>query len=252
MIQKEPWLDRDRVMIDILRSIGIERGKPFSPTPETAALLEAGIRDAEVHLEARYDMGFPPFWEGGRWGLPALPEFVSARAVGLYADLNTYPVDARGLAYTYAYIGIKRLGAGQFYLMAIKDKDGRTFEGGQTYKLTVPPDVPIEQYWSATAYDRQTHALIKNMDRASRSSQIPEMQKNADGSIDVYFGPTAPAGKESNWVPTDPEARVRGDVPALRSQRGVLQENLGPARHREGELKEETMRRPVAIGSRRE
>ena len=55
-----------------------------------------------------------------------------------------------------------------------------------------------------TAYDRQTHALIKNMPRASRSSQIPEMQKNADGSIDIYFGPQAPAGKEANWVPTDP------------------------------------------------
>ena len=51
----------------------------------------------------------------------------------------------------------------------------------------------------------QTHALIRNMPRASRSSQIPEMQKNADGSVDVYFGPTAPAGKEPNWVPTDPK-----------------------------------------------
>jgi hypothetical protein len=68
----------------------------------------------------------------------------------------------------------------------------------------VPPNVPIEQNWSVTAYDRQTHALIKHMSRPSRSSQIPEMQKNADGSIDAYFGPKAPAGKESNWVPTDP------------------------------------------------
>ena len=50
----------------------------------------------------------------------------------------------------------------------------------------------------------QTHALIKNMPRASRSSQIPELQKNADGSVDVYFGPAAPAGKDANWVPTDP------------------------------------------------
>ena len=71
----------------------------------------------------------------------------------------------------------------------------------------MPPNAPVEQYWSATAYDRVTHALIRNMPRASRSSQIPEMQKNADGSIDVYFGPAAPAGKESNWVPTD---RTRG------------------------------------------
>ena len=29
------------------------------------------------------------------------------------------------------------------------------------------------------------------------------MQKNADGLIDAYFGPNAPAGKDSNWIPTD-------------------------------------------------
>jgi hypothetical protein len=66
----------------------------------------------------------------------------------------------------------------------------------------VPANPPTKQYWSATAYDRATHALIRNMPHASRSSQIPQLQKNADGSIDIYFGPTAPAGKESNWVPT--------------------------------------------------
>jgi len=69
----------------------------------------------------------------------------------------------------------------------------------------VPAGAPVEQYWSVTAYDRQTHALIRNMPRASRSSQIPELQKNADGSIDIYFGPVAPKGKEANWVPTDPK-----------------------------------------------
>ena len=71
----------------------------------------------------------------------------------------------------------------------------------------MPPNVPIEQYWSVTAYDRDTHALIRNVSRASRSSQIPEVQKNVDGSVDVYFGPSAPAGKETNWVPTDPDRR---------------------------------------------
>jgi hypothetical protein len=68
----------------------------------------------------------------------------------------------------------------------------------------VPPNVPVEQYWSVTAYDRQTHALIKDMPRASRASNAAELQRNADGSVDVYFGPKAPAGKEANWVPTDP------------------------------------------------
>ena len=88
--------------------------------------------------------------------------------------------------------------------MAIKDKDGKAFDGGRNYRLTVPANPPVKQYWSATAYDRETHALIRNMPRASRSSQIPEMPKNADGSIELYFGPKAPPGKETNWIPTDP------------------------------------------------
>src|SRR5262245_8101287 len=120
-----------------------------------------------------------------------------------FADPDAYPTDMRGVAYSYAYIGIKRLGAGQFYLISIKDRNGEAFDGGRTYRLRVPPNAPVEQYWSVTAYDRQTHALIKNMQRASRSSQVPEMQKNADGSVDIYFGPKAPGGKESNWGPTD-------------------------------------------------
>ena len=111
---------------------------------------------------------------------------------------------AVGLRYSYAFIGIKRLGAGQFYTISIHDKEGNSFDGGQIYRLTVPPNVPVEQYWSVTAYDRETHTLIKSMQRASRSSQIPELERNADGSIDVYFGPKSPTGKEANWVPTDP------------------------------------------------
>jgi len=90
-------------------------------------------------------------------------------------------------------------------LISIRDKHGNNFHGGKTYRLTVPPNVPVEQYWSATAYDRKTHALIKGMPRASCASNDSKVQKNADGSVDVYFGPKPPAGKESNWVPTDPK-----------------------------------------------
>jgi hypothetical protein len=202
VVQTEPWLGRDRAMIDPLRSLGIEKGKPFNPDAKTKAALETGIRDAQAWLEARYDAGFPPFYDGSRWMFPANPEMMEAVKVD-FADPDKYPVDARGLTYSYAYIGLKRLGAGQFYLISIKDKDGNAFDGGKTYRMTVPANAPVQQYWSLTAYDRATHALIRNMPRASRSSQIPEMQKNADGSVDVYFGPAAPTGEESNWVPTD-------------------------------------------------
>ncbi|HZL75590.1 MAG TPA: DUF1214 domain-containing protein, partial [Propionibacteriaceae bacterium] len=80
---------------------------------------------------------------------------------------------------------------------------------------------PVTQYWSATAYNRDTHTLITDVERAGRSSQSPGLQTNADGSVDLYFGPTPPAGRESNWVPTDPQGRFEvlfrfyGPTPAL-------------------------------------
>src|SRR5262249_22621611 len=85
-------------------------------------------------------------------------------------DPDKYSVDDRGVAYSYAYIAIKHLGVGQYYLINIKDKNGESYDGGKTYRLRVPPNVPVEQYWSVTAYDRETHALIKGVDRASRAS----------------------------------------------------------------------------------
>jgi hypothetical protein len=204
IVQNEPWLTRDKAMIDQLKSLGIEKGKPFQPDDATKALFASAAQEAHVWLEAKYDVGLPPFFSPtSRWTYPASPDLVKAMQ-NAFSDPDTYPTDSRGLSYSYAFIGIKRLGAGQFYAISIHDKDGNPFDGGKTYRLTVPPNVPVEQYWSVTAYDRETHALIRNMPRASRSSQIPELQKNPDGSIDVYFGPKAPTGKESNWVPTDP------------------------------------------------
>jgi hypothetical protein len=57
-----------------------------------------------------------------------------------------------------------------------------------------------------------------------RSSQTPGLKKNSDGSVDLYFGPTAPPSGESNWVPTDPKgkfellARFYGPTKALYDQ----------------------------------
>jgi hypothetical protein len=201
IVQSEPWIERDRAMIDQLRSIGIEKGKPFNPDANTQATLNAAAREAGALLDQRLDTAFPAFYEGGHWRAAALPEVVEGQSTR-YAKRDSYATDTRGLTYTYGFIGIKRLGTAQYYLMAIKDKDGRTLDGASTYRLTVPANAPVKEYWSATAYDRATHALIRDMPRASRASQDSAVQKNTDGSVDIYFGPKAPAGKESNWVPT--------------------------------------------------
>jgi len=200
-VQQEPWLTRDKAMIDQLKSIGIERGKPFNPDQQTQAILNAAAREAHALLESRYEGIFTPYFDMSRWALPALPDYLKA-APTLYTDPDNYPIDSRGLVFSFAFFTPKHLGEGQFYLMTIKDKDGQNFSGASTYRLTVPANAPVKLYWSATVYDRATHALIRGLPHASRSSQNPGLQKNADGSVDIYFGPRVPAGKESNWVPT--------------------------------------------------
>jgi len=188
-------------MIDQLRSVGIEKATLFNPDANTREILQGAALEAKAWLDEQYDKGFPPFWPGSRWALPAWPEVVQGQSTN-YANEESYPVRLRGLTYSYAFISIKRLGTAQYYLMAIRDKDGEALDGSRAYRLRVPANPPTKQYWSATAYDRATHALIRGLPHASRSSQITELAKNADGSVDVYFGPQAPAGRDSNWVPT--------------------------------------------------
>jgi hypothetical protein len=201
IVQTEPWLPRDKVMIDMLKSIGIEKGKPFNPDPKTQDLLNAAAREAQAWLDARYEVGFPSFYEGRQWAFPGSPEI--AKTMGtFYEGPDAYSVDGRGLADYYAFSTAKHLGAGQYYLMATKDKDGRALDGASIYRLNVPANAPVRLYWSATVYDRVTLALIRDQKTVSRSSHSIGLQKNADGSVDVYFGPRAPAGKEANWVPT--------------------------------------------------
>ena len=150
----------------------------------------------------------PAYLDGTGWAVPGSKELMEGLSTQ-FANPDSYPIDTRGLIYSLAFFSPKRLGAGQFYLMTFKDKTGKPFGGGGTYRLHVSPNAPVKRYWSATVYDRATHALIRNLPSSSRSSQTPGLQTNADGSVEIYFAPKAPAGKESNWVPTSPEGQLK-------------------------------------------
>jgi hypothetical protein len=202
MVQAEPWLTRDRAMIDPARSIGIEKGKPFKPDAQLLATLDEAAQEARSWIESRYVMLFsPPYYDGAQWAVPVQPDLAKGLQTN-FADPDSYPIDARGVTYSYAFFSAKHFGAGQFYLMTLKDKQGRFFDGGKAYRLTVPANAPVTQYWSATVYDRATHALIRDLPWSSRSSQTPGLKNNADGSANVYFSPKVPSEGEGNWVPT--------------------------------------------------
>ena len=201
-VQREPWLERDKVMIDTLKAIGIEKGKPFNPDEKTKEILADAAREAHAWLDLKYETVFtPPFNEGTHWALPAMPGVAEGMMTN-FAKSDAYAVEGRGVAYSMAYFSAKHLGTGQYYLMTIVDKAGKPLDGAGSYRLNVPANAPVKLYWSATVYDRATHGLIRDMNWASRSSNAPGLEKNVDGSVDIYFGPKAPAGKESNWIPT--------------------------------------------------
>jgi len=204
IVQSEPWLERDKAMIDQLASIGIAKDLPFNPDAKVQAVLNDAAREAHQWLVARYEssLSSSPFYDGGHWARPISLELFEGQST-FFAKPGVYPVDIRGVTFSYAYFTPKHSNTGSSYLLTIADKDGRLLDGAKTYRLPVPPNAPVKQYWSATVYDRVTHAPVRNARWPSRSSQTPGLQQNADGSVDVYVGPQAPAGKESNWVPTD-------------------------------------------------
>ncbi|QJE98823.1 DUF1254 domain-containing protein [Luteolibacter luteus] len=221
MVQIEPWQERDRLMIPMLKSIGIEKGKPFHPDGAMKKILGEAIKDAHAEITASYESNFADaFYPGTHWAVPVPQDTIKGMNT-MFEDPDVYAIDGRAVMYSIAYFSPKHLGPAQFYVLTIKDGKGGAFDGKETYKLTVPADAPAKQYWSVTAYDAETHALIKGMPRASRASNVKELQKNSDGSTDLYFGPQAPEGKESNWVPTDPQRgfelmfRIYGPDPAF-------------------------------------
>jgi len=205
VVQTEPWLRRDKLMIDMLKSIGIEKGQPFRPDARTREVLNDAAREARDWLNARYEAEFKPYFNGTQWGITAPADVLETQST-FYEKQDKYAVNDRALAYFSAFSSVKHVGIGQFYLFASKDKQGRELDGGSSYHLNVPANVPAKQYWSVTVYDRSTFAFVRDVPRVSCGSLTSRLEQHADGSIEIYFGPKAPEANESNWLPTKANA----------------------------------------------
>ena len=99
----------------------------------------------------------------------------------------------------------KMVGQGSQYAVGIVDSKGNPLDGAKTYRLRVLPNAPVKDFWSAIVYDNQTRSMLQtNQDFPQVSSLDKGLVTNTDGSVDVYFGPKAPAGMERNWIQTIP------------------------------------------------
>ena len=164
--------------------------------------------------------------------LPGLGEGMMSN----FADPDTYPVEARGSAYSWAFFSAKHLGAGQYYLMTIRDKDHKPFEGSATYRLNVPANAPVKLYWSATVYDRATHALIRDQPYSSRASTTPELAEERRQLRGRLFRPQGSGGQGIELGADQRRRNVRSAVSSLRPGEGVLRQTMGAAGHRTGSI----------------
>ena len=203
--QREPVAERDRFMLASLKFLGIEKGKPFNPDARQKAILEEASLVGEAMAQANsFESRFP----GVRYRDDASWEYV------IFLDPNQRVGDHEQLderaAYTYeavttsAGMTTKTPGVGSAYLGGYRDSDGEWLDGSKNYKMTVPADAPMKQFWSVTMYSQASRCLIENgTGRADRSSRH-ELVTNDDGSIDLYFGPgEAPDGMGNNFIKTN-------------------------------------------------
>src|SRR5690606_34600125 len=131
------------------------------PSPELIAILEEAVVEAHAWVRAEYEQSFDPFFEGTRWFFPGRADFTDSQRDGFDAHPEGYPYTNRGVIYHMAFIGIRRLGIGQFYLVDLRDSDGEFFSSASRYRMRVPANVPVSQFWSVTMYDARTHAFIR-------------------------------------------------------------------------------------------
>ena len=123
-----------------MKTLGIEKGKPFNPTTATEDAAETAAVKRRRWLEAKYDAGFPPFYPGEPLDFPAAtPDMVKAGAERLRRPEQLSGRHPRRGLHATATSASSASAPAQFYLIAIKDKDGNAFDGSSTYRLTVPP-----------------------------------------------------------------------------------------------------------------
>ena len=200
MLNEEPVQPADLQIMGLLLPLGIEKGKEFKPDAATVALLKSAATEAHAWLVEKATTDVTPWWPGSQWNIPTPPITLPSKIK--WEMPNYFGVDARGIALAQYFCPVVTLGGGSFYYGTFHDHSGDPLEGGNNYRLHVPPDVPVREFWSITIYSLETASFFLNAPRLTLSSLDKDLSKNADGSVDLYFGPKPPSGKESNWVYT--------------------------------------------------
>ena len=214
VIQREPSDVFSPELLGMASAIGIQKGKPFNPSREQKVLLTEAVAIGNATArsilfspqdpKAYIYPGKAGFWQTGFPG--GSHEYLVDGGNG------GRDMDGRTLFFYLATVNTPAMalelpGVGSQYAFSSRDSSGAYLDGSKTYKLNIPANPPAQRFWSFVVYDPQTRSMLQSKEMpypSKNDKRNPEMVKNADGSIDLYFGPEAPAGKKANWVKTVP------------------------------------------------
>jgi hypothetical protein len=188
-------------MMNILRTVGIGKGKPFRADPASNPTYREAATRAKRYFQYLQTNSLKPYWDTGHW---ALPDVSGIKTEFSYQTPEMLDYDLRGMGGFMFWAPPKKSDASAptIYISTVKDSLGRPLSGGKTYHLHVPANVPAEQYWSVTVYDGDTASFVHEASIVSLDSYNEKTTKNPDRSVDIFFSPQAPAGKQNNWVAT--------------------------------------------------
>ena len=225
IVQNEPAGSTDPELMGHLAAIGIVKGQPFTPDARMRRTLEdaAAVGDATsraLFFNYRESEGFSYYddsswfnmlWVGG-YTFETPPPLVSKDGIQPFPTTGARTLHSR-TSFIYAATVVspamcmRLTGIGSQYLMAIVDADGDRLDGGKSYRMTLPKDIPAARFWSITLYDNQTRSMLQTPQRypraGSQSYPTPAATANDDGSTTLTFGPERLSDSpEGNWVQT--------------------------------------------------
>jgi hypothetical protein len=225
LVQEQPAGSTDVELMGQLAAIGIVKGKPFEPDERMRRILEDA---AAVGTATSRALVFDPraseefaYYDGSAWGnmlwaggynFETPPPLVTEEGIKPLPATGARTLNSR-TAFFYGYTGItpamcmRLTGVGSQYVFAFKDADGNRLDGAQSYRVTLPPDIPAARFWSLTAYDNETRSMLQTPQRFPRAGSqaypTPAATADDDGSTTVVFGPERSADTpEGNWIQT--------------------------------------------------
>jgi len=211
VIQREPLEVFDPELRGLAASVGIVKGKKFAPDARMKKILTDAVTVGNATARAisfRNRDPRAPLYPNSQW----FTGFIANDYRWLGGDeMAGRDLDARTYFFYIATVNTPKMaaripGKGSQYAFCTADSSGTPFDGAKNYKVNIPANVPAADFWSVVIYDPQTRSELQtSQPYPSKNNKRDKLITNADGSVDLYFGPTAPAGKEANWTQTVPK-----------------------------------------------